>query len=129
MHITPCRTVAVVLSIVGVAQSAHAIQYNNGRFAFKLSGHGSAGILQPEFEKSDFIGDWRVRTQMNYAVASGQTVGAVYALDDAALDENRPLRRPVHIPHWTTRHWTKTDHCAKRSVFLKTEIMVAWKLV
>ena len=92
MHITPCRTVAVVLSIIGVAQSAHAIQYNNSRFAFKLSGHGSAGILQPEFEKSDFIGDWRVRTQMNYAVASGQTLGAVYALDDAALDENRPLR-------------------------------------
>lgn len=92
MRITPCRTLAVALSIIGVAQSARAVQYNTGRFAFKLSGYGSAGMLQPEFEQSDFIGDWRVRAQVNYAVAAGQTVGAVYALDDAALDENKPLR-------------------------------------
>ena len=30
MRITSCRTLAVALSIIGVAQSARAVQYNTG---------------------------------------------------------------------------------------------------
>lgn len=72
--------------------SADAVQYDMGRVAFKLSGYGTAGILEPDFDAPKFLSDWRVRAQMNYAIASGQTVGAVYAIDAAAIDEDKYLR-------------------------------------
>ena len=75
-----------------VSTTANAWQYDAGRFAFKINGYGTAGLLEPEFDSPEFIGDWRVRGQMNYAIASGQTLGLVYAIDAAAVDEDKFFR-------------------------------------
>lgn len=86
------RTAFITTAILCTATTANAWQYKNDRFAFKLTGYGTAGMIQPEFDKSDFLGDWRVRGQVNYAIAAGQSAGAVYAIDAAAIDDDKPLR-------------------------------------
>ena len=70
---------------------AHALDYNTGRFSFRLTGYGTSGVIEPDFESTLFIGDWRVRGQMKYALSSG-AIGAVYALDEAALDKGNLSR-------------------------------------
>lgn len=74
------------------AGSANAYEYNNGRFGAKLNGYGTFGIIEPKFINPSSVGDWRVRGQMNYAISSGQTVGAVYAIDALAIDEHKGAR-------------------------------------
>lgn len=87
------KTALIAAASVGAFSSnAQAFQYNSGRFAFKLNGYGTAGLLEPEFDTPEFIGDWRVRGQMNYAVYAGQTLGLVYSIDAAAVDEDKFFR-------------------------------------
>lgn len=86
------KTAVIISLVLGFSDAAKAVQYNNGRFAFKLNGYATGGLLEPDFDTPDFIGDWRVRGQMNYAIASGQTLGAVYAIDAAAIDEDKFMR-------------------------------------
>lgn len=82
-----------IACIVGTfSLPAKALEYDVGNFSFKLNGYGTAGILEPEFETTDFIGDWRVRGQMNYSLNLTHTLGAVYAIDAAAVDENKFFR-------------------------------------
>lgn len=71
---------------------ANAFQYDTGRFSFRLNGYGTAGFLEPDFQEPNFINDWRIRTQMNYGFSSGKSLGLVYALDAAAVDENKFMR-------------------------------------
>ncbi|MDR1360896.1 MAG: hypothetical protein LBJ18_01130 [Rickettsiales bacterium] len=63
---------------------ANAYEYNNGRFAAKLTGSGAVGAFNAKSKDADVIGDWRIRGQANYAVASGMSLGAVYSIDDLA---------------------------------------------
>ena len=63
----------------------HALQYNNGRSALKFNASGTAGIIEPKFRDTLFLGDFDLRAQYNYAVARGQTLGLVYAWDEEAL--------------------------------------------
>lgn len=78
---------AFVLS-VALIDSANALQYTNGRSAFKFNISGTAGMIEPDFETPLFLGDFDVRAQYNYAVASGQTLGLVYEYDATTLDEH-----------------------------------------
>lgn len=94
---SPCfRTTAraaLVMVVIGVAAGdANAWQYDHGPVTFKLNGYGTGGIIEPDFGKPDFIGDWRVRAQLDYNIADGQTLGAVYAIDAAAIDEDKFMR-------------------------------------
>lgn len=85
------RQIALVALLAGgVATSvdACAIQYNMDRLAFKLSGYGMVGLVEPEFKTPLWFGDWRVRAQAGYALATGRTIGMVYAIDAIAIDEN-----------------------------------------
>lgn len=71
---------------------ANALEYTNGRFGMRLNGYGTAGVLEPDFDVPDFIGDWRVRAEMDYLVTDGNKLGLVYAIDAAAVDEDKFLR-------------------------------------
>lgn len=82
----------VLLSVVFVPNVAQAWQFNYDRFSLKINGYGTIGLLEPKDIKPDFVGDWRLRTQMNYAIASGQTLGLVYAIDAASVDEEKYIR-------------------------------------
>ncbi len=95
-----CRAAAVCAAIAA-ASDASAWEYNRGRTAFKITGYGTAGIFEPDFADPDFVGDWRVRAQMNYAVARGQSLGLVYAIDALALDYDKPLREAFAFWEWS----------------------------
>ena len=79
---------------------ANAFQYDTGRFSFRLNGYGTAGFLEPDFQEPNFINDWRIRTQMNYGFSSGKSLGLVYALDAAAVDENKFMREAFLFQHY-----------------------------
>lgn len=74
--------------IAGWAATADAapLQYKYGKTSLRLSGYGTVGLIEPDFEEPLFIGDWRVRAQANYDVKEGQTFGVVYALDAQTVD-------------------------------------------
>lgn len=81
-----------IMALMLTVMPADALQYKSGRAAFRLTGYGTAGILEPDFDAPEFVGDWRVRGQFNYAVAAGQSLGAVYSIDQIAIDEDKFMR-------------------------------------
>lgn len=85
------KWISVFFAIAPVlwAQPVDAWQYKSDRFGLKITGYGNAGIIEPDFETPDFVGDWHARAQANYAIATGQTLGLVYALDSQTLDKDK----------------------------------------
>lgn len=69
--------------------NANAYEYNSGDFGFRLNAYGTVGVFEPDFEEPVFIGDWRVRAQMNYSIGGGKSIGAVYAIDELALYQDQ----------------------------------------
>lgn len=55
----------------------------------RLTGYLDGGIIEPDFDSTLFLGDWRGRVQFNYAPAAGQTLGLVYSLDAQRFDQHR----------------------------------------
>ena len=67
--------------------AAHGFQYDMGKFSVRVTGYATGGVLEPDFESTLFIGDWRARTQATYQATDNYKFGLVYALDEAALDK------------------------------------------
>ncbi len=80
-------SICAILSAFG-ATNASALAHRAGDFNFSLTGYGTAGIIEPNFEKPDFIGDFRVRAQATYNRFDEHTFGAVYMMDEIALYED-----------------------------------------
>lgn len=77
--------VAIISS--GAPYAANALQYDAGKLSLKLTGYATGGVIEPDFESTLFIGDWRARAQASYNASDNYKFGAVYALDEAALDK------------------------------------------
>ena len=82
-------TLAIIFLVPNVA---HALQYDMGNFSAKLSGYATGGFINPDFESPLGIGDWRGRAQLTYDINDEYKLGAVYALDKAALDKGNLYR-------------------------------------
>ncbi len=54
----------------------------------RVTGYGTAGIFEPEFKQPDFLGDWKVRAQLDYSPIENSTLGFVYALDAQSVDSD-----------------------------------------
>lgn len=67
---------------------ARALEYDYGKNHLRITGYGTAGIIEPDFDTPDFLGDWRVRAQINHDIGNRTTVGAVYALDAYTVDND-----------------------------------------
>ncbi len=80
------KIAAVAVMAAVLPFSANALQYDTGKYSFRLTGYGTSGVINPDFGSSLFIGDWRVRGQITHATTDTLKIGAVYALDQAALD-------------------------------------------
>ena len=94
-------------AIVFAPSVASAISYDNGRFGLRLTGYGTAGILEPDFEIPDFVGDWRVRGEMDYLVTDGNKLGLVYAIDAAAVDEDKFFREA--FTYWQNSNYGRAE--------------------
>lgn len=82
-------TLAIIFLVPNVA---HALQYDMENFSAKLSGYATGGFINPDFESPLGIGDWRGRAQLTYDINDEYKIGAVYALDKAALDKGNLSR-------------------------------------
>jgi hypothetical protein len=91
MYKTILKT-SILLLAFAAAMPADAFEYGRGPYAFKLTGYGTIGMIEPDFETPNFIADWRVRAQFNFAIGAGRTLGLAYALDDLALYQNEWAR-------------------------------------
>ena len=74
--------------MAAMSTNANALSRDFGPFNFALTGYGTAGIIEPDFKKPDFLGDFRVRTQLTYDFGNREhLLGAVYMLDEDAVHE------------------------------------------
>ncbi|MBO7656788.1 MAG: hypothetical protein J6S80_03615 [Alphaproteobacteria bacterium] len=81
-------SICALASVLAVAD-ASALSRNIGPFNLAISGYGTAGIIEPNFEKPDFLGDFRVRGQLTYDFGGREhMLGAVYMLDEDAVHED-----------------------------------------
>lgn len=78
--------VAILLSVL--TNASYALEYNLSDWSVKLSGYGTAGMIEPDLETPLFIGDWRVRAQMMRDLSADAKFGFVYAMDAVAADKN-----------------------------------------
>ena len=85
---------------------AHALRYDGEKFGFKINGYGTAGLLEPDFETPYFINDWRVRGEFNYHPGAN-TFGLVYAIDAAAVDEDKFMREG--FAYWQHRDYGRME--------------------
>lgn len=81
-----------IFALCSLSLPASAYEYNNGRYGMKFTGFGTVGAFEPDFKKADFINDWLVRSQFNYAVSANKTIGLVYALDELAVYQDKYTR-------------------------------------
>lgn len=117
MHFSKHCLVAIVLCAYAISSGAYGLEYDNGRLGLKLTGYGTAGVLEPDFETPDFIGDWRVRGEASYLIANNNTLGLVYAIDAAAVDEDKFMREA--FGYWQNRHFGRIEFGATDSIARK----------
>lgn len=108
---------ALVLMLIAVPASASALEYDNGRFGLRLTGYGTAGVLEPDFDTPDFVGDWRVRGEMTYQATNSDKLGLVYAIDAAAVDEDKFMREA--FGYWQNRKFGRIEFGATDSIARK----------
>ncbi len=101
------RMVVVATMAVAMPAAAHALQYDVGRVNLKLTGYGTAGMIEPDFESPLFIGDWRVRGQMTYDATDNHKFGLVYAMDQAAMDKGNFSREAFGF--WESRQYGRIE--------------------
>ena len=65
---------------------ADAFQYSSGRFGFRANGYGTVGGISSSGDHE--IHNFRFRGQVNYATMPGWTIGAVYSIDQLAIDQD-----------------------------------------
>lgn len=71
---------------------SHALQYRHNDILLKLTGYGTAGLIEPDFNTPEFIGDWRVRGEINYDITKANSFGLVYAIDANAVENDTYMR-------------------------------------
>lgn len=86
MRIKYMAVAALTMGIFGVS-AADALQYDMGKLSAKLTGYATSGVINPDFESPLFIGDWRARGQLTYDINDGYKIGAVYAMDQSAIEK------------------------------------------
>ena len=81
---------------------ANALSYTGGNFDFGLTGYGTLGIIEPKFDKSPkMIGDFRLRAQTTYNATESQKFGAVYMVDEIAIEEDKWWHEAFGFWQWS----------------------------
>ncbi len=83
-------TLAIFGILMPMMANAYKIEY--GRSTLNLTGYATGGFIEPDFETPNFIGDWRARGELSFDATDTHRVGAVYAIDASAVDEERYIR-------------------------------------
>lgn len=81
------NTLPIIITGLMLSGGANALQFNYEKMSVKVTGYGTVGMIEPDFESPLFIGDWRIRGQITYAPNNEYKLGLVYAMDQSALDK------------------------------------------
>lgn len=83
----PALMVFVATAIVA-PHAASAIGWDKNGNSFQITGYGSAGMINTDRDKPDFLGDWSVRATAAHDTGASR-LGLVYSLDEdtVASDE------------------------------------------
>ncbi len=71
--------------------SAFALGWQMRGVALDLSGYGTAGMIDADDKKPDFLGDWRLRAQASYDMGARSRIGAVYSIDAQTVDSDQAI--------------------------------------
>ena len=96
--IIPISIFAIVAAVA--PNHGYALHYRAGDFNFALTGYGTAGIIEPDFNKPDFLGDFRVRAQVTYDATQSNTFGAVYAIDEISVNDDEYFDEAFGFWQW-----------------------------
>ncbi len=80
--------VYALCSVLCSLPQAHAFDY-------KLSGYGTLGELSPDFDFHDnveFIGDFRLRAEMNHDINRNNKIGISAAIDELSINQKKYIR-------------------------------------
>lgn len=81
------KTILLAVLTAAIPGYASAFSWRHDGAELKLSGYGSAGMMDADDRKPDFLGDWRIRGEGNYD-AGGSRMGLVYAIDAQTIDSD-----------------------------------------
>ncbi len=76
----------------GLPLGADAYEYNFGRGSVKLTGYGTAGMFEPIDKDIEFMGDWRLRGQLDFKTSARGTLGLVYTHDEISRSRHKFAR-------------------------------------
>ncbi len=94
------KTVSIFAILTAIPMCGNAMSYRAGDFNFALTGYGTAGIIEPDFNKPDFLGDFRVRAQVAYDGVESHSFGAVYAIDEITVNEDEYVDEAFGFWQW-----------------------------
>lgn len=79
------KIIPIIMCGLLISGGASALQFDYDKISVKLTGYGTAGMIEPDFESPLFIGDWRARGQITYTPNNKYKLGLVYAMDQSAI--------------------------------------------
>lgn len=92
-------SVAVLLAMTAPF-SANALAYKTNSFNMSLTGYGTIGMIEPNFEQPDVIDDFRLRAQIAYTPSNNHSLGAVYMIDEDAVNDEKWLHDAFAFWQW-----------------------------
>lgn len=70
-----------LVAILYAMRPADAFETKIHDATLRVTGYGTAGMIEPDSKKPDFLGDWSARAQLSYNPMATHTIGMVYSLD------------------------------------------------
>lgn len=79
---------------------AEALGYRAGDVDFRLTGYGIAGLIEPDFDKPLFLGDFKIRAQAQYEPVAEHRFGMVYSIDATEINEKHWAHEAFGFWQW-----------------------------
>lgn len=81
------KTILMAAIVFGLPSAASAFGWDKNGYSLDISGYGSAGMIEVDSQKPDFVGDWRIRGEGRHDLRSSR-IGLVYSLDAQTVDSD-----------------------------------------
>ena len=93
-----CSVGAILAAIAPLG--ANALGYRGSNYNVSLSGYGTIGIIEPNFDKPDIVDDFRLRAQFALTPSNNHSFGAVYMIDEDAVYDKKWLHDAFAFWQW-----------------------------
>ena len=98
---------AGIMMILSNVCPAGALETQFHDATLRVTGYGTAGVIEPDFDKPDFLGDWSARAQLSYNPTDQHTIGMVYSLDAQNAEKHDYIDDLFVL--WQSRDWGRVE--------------------